>query len=61
MADLETRLFVCASCGEKCYSPWSEEQAIAEYERVTGKTWKAEEVIEICDDCYRLMTGAKLN
>jgi hypothetical protein len=56
MAD-DSRLFTCSRCGDRCLSSWSEEEARAEYEMNFGRRLKQGEAVEICDDCYRLLTG----
>jgi hypothetical protein len=56
MAD-EKRLYTCARCGEECLTAWSEEEARAEYEANFGMRVEESDAVEICDDCYRLLTG----
>ena len=57
MADPDARRYQCARCGDECLSDWSEEEARAEYEMNFGRPLKEGEAVEICDDCYRKLTG----
>lgn len=46
------REYVCAWCGDKCLSSWTEAEARAEYEHTFGQSLD-ETAVQLCDDCYQ--------
>lgn len=43
----------CAKCGEKFYSPWTDDEAAAEYEETFNKPLRPGEAVVLCDTCYK--------
>jgi hypothetical protein len=46
-------IFVCALCGDRCMSTWSDEEAAEEYRNAFGCEPTPDEARSVCDECYQ--------
>ena len=51
---MKRKTFKCAACGGTFEQEWSEEEALAELERVFPG-WSPDDCSVICDDCHSAM------
>ena len=50
--------YICAQCGGRYKSAWTEEEAVAEAAReFPGLDVNSSRAAIVCDDCYRLLMG----
>jgi DNA-directed RNA polymerase subunit RPC12/RpoP len=49
--------YTCALCGKEFESAWSEEEALAEKERMWGEV-SCEQCVILCDSCYQIVASS---